>query len=99
MSEPFVVVVSFDTTPENHEEARALIGSYVRDFLSQQPGFLESWLNEKKEGTGLLHFARWREEADFRAFAEIASGHPDLPKMREFQPSANFYRPLERFGD
>ena len=58
---------------------------------------LESWLNEKTEGSGLLHYARWQREEDFRAFAEKAQGHPDLPAIREFTPSATFYRSIRQF--
>jgi len=97
MTDPFTVVVAFETTPDNHDQAVALIGNYVGDFLSRQPGFIESWLNEKTEGSGLLHYARWQREEDFRAFAEKAQGHPDLPAIREFTPSATFYRSIRQF--
>ena len=98
MSEPFIVVVSFETTEANHASARSLIDSYVGDFLSKQPGFIESWLTEKTEGPGLLHFARWKSEADFRAFAEKAQSHPDLDQIRAFSPSAGFYHPVARYS-
>ena len=91
MKVSFTVVVTFETDQENHAEARELIGAYIKNFLSQQPGFIESKLHQKREGTGLLHYARWQAEADFRAFAKIASAHPALPALRKFKPDANFY--------
>ncbi|MBT7537845.1 MAG: hypothetical protein HN683_00785, partial [Gammaproteobacteria bacterium] len=46
MSTNFIVVVTFNTNPENHTAARTQIDDYIRDFLSQQPGFIESRLHE-----------------------------------------------------
>lgn len=91
MSADFTVVVTFETDQQNHAEARELISAYIKDFLSQQPGFIESKLHENREGEGLLHYARWQAEADFLAFAKIASAHPALPALRKFKPNANFY--------
>ena len=91
IQEDFIVVVTFETTQDNHTQAREVIDEYIRDFLSQQPGFIESRLHEQRQDTGLLHYARWKTEADFRAFAEIAASHPALPQIRKFSPNANFY--------
>jgi heme-degrading monooxygenase HmoA len=91
MNDDFIVVVTFETDQQNHAEAKELIGAYIKDFLSQQPGFIESKLHENRKATGLLHYARWKREADFRAFAEIASAHPALSALRKFKPNANFY--------
>ena len=91
MSE-FSVVVTFETTSANHDEALRLLDEYIGDFLAQQPGFIESHLVQRQDGTGLLHFALWQQESDFRAFAELAKDHPLLPVIREFSPSASFYR-------
>ncbi len=90
MSE-FFVVVTFETSPDNHGEALRLLDEYVGGFLATQPGFIESRLVERQEGSGFLHFARWQQESDFRAFAELAKDHPLLPEIRQFNPSAHFY--------
>jgi len=91
MSDDFIVVVTFETNEGNHTRARTQIDDYIRDFLSQQPGFIESRLHELREGQGLLHYARWQSEKDFRAFAEKAKDHPALPAIREYTPTASFY--------
>jgi len=98
MDTGFIVVVRFETNTEDHDSARALIDSYIGDFLALQPGFIEIWLTEGADGAGLLHFARWQREEDFRAFAEKARSHPDLDKIRAFSPSPAFYRPVARYG-
>lgn len=95
----FVVVVSFTTSQENHAAARDLIHRYIHSFLSIQPGFIESFLNENLEEGGLLHFARWQSEADFRAFADKAAVHPDLEEIRRFSPKPAFYFVSARYGD
>ena len=81
----FVVVVTFETTPDNHAKALSLLDEYIAGFLSRQPGFIESRLNERADGHGYLHFARWQKEADFRAFAEKAADHPLLPEIRQLR--------------
>ena len=91
MSTNFIVVVTFDTNSENHTAARTQIDNYIRDFLSQQPGFIESRLHELQAGAGLLHYASWQSENDFKSFALKAKDHPALPAIREYSPSANFY--------
>ena len=68
----FIVVVTFETKPANHDEAFELLDKYIDEFLRIQPGFIESRLNEREDGDGYLHFARWEKEADFRAFADKA---------------------------
>ena len=72
----FTVVVRFETTPDNHAEALRVLDKYIDGFLRMQPGFIESRLNEREDSGGYLHFARWENEADFRAFAEKAKSHP-----------------------
>ena len=91
MQDEFIVVVTFETNAGNHLKARTQINDYIKDFLSLQPGFIESRLHEAREGTGLLHYARWQSESDFKAFAEKAKTHPALPAIREYTPNANFY--------
>ena len=93
----FIVVVTFETTPDNHGEARQVLDEYIGSFLSIQPGFIDSRLNEREDRGGYLHFARWRNEADFRAFAEKAKNHPLLPKIRQFDASATFYQAVRHY--
>lgn len=87
----FVVVVIFETTPEQHDKTFRLLDEYIDGFLRLQPGFIESRLNEKQDGTGFLHYARWQQESDFRAFAGKAQEHPLLLEIRLLNASANFY--------
>jgi heme-degrading monooxygenase HmoA len=93
----FIVVVTFETTPDKHVEALQVLDEYIDRFLSIQPGFIESSLNEREDGHGYLHFARWENEADFRAFAEKAKNHPLLPKIRQFDASASFYQAVRHY--
>lgn len=93
----FVVVVTFETNPDNHDEALELLDKYIDEFLRIQTGFIESRLNERDDSCGYLHFARWRTEADFRAFADKAKNHPLLPAIRQFNASATFYRASRRY--
>ena len=87
----FVVVVTFETKPGNHQQAFVLLDEYIDGFLRHQPGFIESRLNEREDETGYLHFARWKKESDFRAFAEKAQTHPLLGELRQLNSKANFY--------
>lgn len=93
----FAVIVRFDTEPEEQHRALAEIGDYVADFLSRQPGFVQSALHRPVEGRGLVHYALWRREADFRAFADKARGHPALPALRRFRPSAETFEVVRAF--
>ena len=93
----FIVVVTFATTLDNHGEALQVLDEYIDTFLSIQPGFIDSRLNEQEDCGGYLHFARWRKESDFRAFAEKAKNHSLLPKIRQFDPSATFYRTVGHY--
>lgn len=88
----FIVAVTFETSPENHQKAARLLDEYIDSFLRVQPGFIESRLNERDDASGFLHFARWEQESDFRAFAEKAKDHPLLPQIREFNANASFYQ-------
>jgi len=93
----FIVVVTFETTPQKHDEAFRLLDEYINDFLRIQPGFIESRLNEREDGSGFLHFARWEKESYFRAFANKAKDHPLLPAIRQLDASANFYRATRHY--
>lgn len=93
----FVVVVRFSTEPAEQPRALEEISAYIDTFLRLQPGFLGSFLQRDDDGREVLHFARWRAEADFRAFAAAAQQHPALPALRRYQPAAQFYRGVSRF--
>ena len=93
----FVVVVDFETTSTNHGHALELLDEYIDTFLRVQPGFIESWLSEKQIDRGYLHFARWRHESDFRAFAEKAQKHPLLTKIKSLNSSPSFYKPIRYY--
>jgi heme-degrading monooxygenase HmoA len=93
----FIVVVTFETTPDKHGEAFQVLNEYIDSFLSIQPGFIDSRLNEREDRGGYLHFARWRNESDFRAFAEKAKNHPLRPKIRQFDASATFYQAVRHY--
>jgi len=82
----FTVIVDFDTTPANQEQALEEIGAYVDAFLSRQPGFLESWLHRSLDGEGLVHYALWRSQADFQAAGAKAREHPALPALMRYNP-------------
>lgn len=86
-----VVIVSFETTPENQAEALERIGAYVDSFLSRQPGFIASRLHRGLDGTTLVHYARWQSEAHFQAAGEKAREHPDLPGLMQYQPAGKGY--------
>ncbi|MGD8418217.1 MAG: antibiotic biosynthesis monooxygenase [Pseudomonadales bacterium] len=86
-----IVIVTFETTPENQSEALEKIGAYVDTFLSQQPGFIDSRLHRGLDGTSLVHYARWRSEADFQTAGEKARVHPDLPALRRYKPAGRGY--------
>jgi heme-degrading monooxygenase HmoA len=86
-----IVVVFFETTPENQEEALEKIGAYIDSFLSRQPGFLGSQLHRGLDGTSLVHYARWRSEEDFQAAGVLAREHPDMPALMAYKPSGRGY--------
>lgn len=86
-----IVIVTFETTPETQAEALEKIGAYVKSFLSQQPGFIGSRLHRSVDGTSLVHYARWKSEADFQAAGEKARVHPDLPALRVYKPAGRGY--------
>ena len=87
-----IVIVNFEI--ENGAQAEALekIGAYVDGFLSQQPGFIESTLHAGLNGKCIVHYARWKSEADFKAAGEGAKAHPDMPALMAYKPSGQGYR-------
>lgn len=92
MTSDYVVIVNFETEPAVQDKALELIGNYIETFLSQQSGFVESRLNQSTDGKRIVHYAQWQSEAHFRAFAEKAAAHPDLPEIRNFNPDAGFFK-------
>lgn len=94
----FAVIVRFVTTPEEQDQALAEIGDYVADFLSRQAGFVRSALHRSDDGRALVHYALWRQEADFRAAGERAREHPALPALRRYQPAAETFHVAREFG-
>ena len=86
-----IVIVTFETTPGNQSEALERIGAYIETFLSRQPGFLGSQLHRGLDGTSLVHYARWRSEADFQAAGVKAREHPDLPGLMQYKPAGRGY--------
>ncbi|MEQ8858969.1 MAG: antibiotic biosynthesis monooxygenase [Pseudomonadales bacterium] len=94
----FTVIVSFETTPDNQQRALDEIGAYIEDFLSQQPGFLQSWLHRSLDGTSLAHYALWRSDADFKAAGEKARQHPALPALMQYKPSGRQFEVWREFG-
>ena len=91
------VIVNFTTDADSHAQALEKIGAYVDSFLSQQPGFIESWLHEGVDGTGIVHYARWQSEKDFKAAGEKARVHPDLPALMVYKPSGKGYSVWKSF--
>lgn len=93
----FTVIVRFATEPDEQHSALSEIGDYVADFLSRQPGFVRSALHRSADGRALVHYALWRREADFRAFADKARSHPALPGLRRYRPSAETFEVVREF--
>ncbi len=87
-----IVIVTFEIEPGTQAEALEKIGAYVGSFLSQQPGFVESSLHEGLDGNSIVHYARWKSEADFKAAGEGARAHPDMPALMAYKPTGQGYR-------
>lgn len=94
----FAVIVNFDTTAESQQHALDEIGAYIEDFLSRQPGFVQSWLHRALDGESLAHYALWRSEADFKAAGEKAREHPALPGLMQYKPSGRQFEVWRGFG-
>ena len=92
MNSDYTVIVNFETDPIEQDQALELIGNYIGSYLSQQPGFIKSRLHRSIDGKQIVHYAQWQSEEDFRAFAEKAASHPDLPGIRKYKPAANFFK-------
>lgn len=88
-SASFVVIVDFQSAPSELQQSLRLLSDYIGSFLNTHAGFLESFLQHDDNGA-IVHVARWRSEADFRAFAEAAQNHPDLLELRKLNPKARF---------
>ncbi|TVS12732.1 MAG: hypothetical protein EA417_17040 [Gammaproteobacteria bacterium] len=95
--EGFMVIVQFDTSPENQVRALEEIGDYVAEFLSRQEGFVRSFLSRSTDGKGLVHCALWRSEADFDAAGAKAREHPSMPGLRQYQPRGQRYQLWKAF--
>ena len=87
-----IVIVNFEVEPGAQDEALNNIGAYVGSFLSQQPGFIESYLHQGLDGHSIVHYARWQSEADFQAAGEKARQHPDMPALMAYKPSGRGFR-------
>lgn len=96
MSE-FTVIVDFETGPDEQAEALEKIGDYIGSFLSQQRGFIHSRLHRSTDGKRIVHYAQWQSEEHFRAFAERAASHPDLPAIRQYKPNAGFFEVWKQY--
>ncbi|MDZ7668938.1 MAG: antibiotic biosynthesis monooxygenase [Gammaproteobacteria bacterium] len=94
----FTVIVHFDTTAENQLQALEEIGTYIEDFLSRQDGFLRSRLHRALDGSGLVHYALWRSEDDFRAAGAKAREHPALPGLMQYNPRGQYYDVSREFS-
>ena len=86
-----IVIVTFETDAAAQDAALAAIGAYVGAFLSQQPGFVASRLHRGLDGRSIVHYAKWESEAAFKAAAEKARSHPDLPALLAYKPSGRGY--------
>jgi heme-degrading monooxygenase HmoA len=94
----FTVIVHFDTTPENQTHALEEIAAYIEDFLSRQDGFVQSALHRSLDGEGLVHYALWRSEEQFKAAGVKAREHPALPGLMQYKPRGQYYEVTRRFG-
>jgi heme-degrading monooxygenase HmoA len=97
MTSPFIVIVRFHTTAENQETALQQIHGYVESFLRHFKGFQGSTLHCANNGSSIMHYASWEQEADFRAFAAQAADHPDLTAIRAYRPEADFYSVAQQY--
>ena len=82
-----IVIVNFEIEPGGQEQALQKIGAYVASFLSQQPGFIGSYLHAGKDSDSIVHYARWKTEEDFKAAGPKAREHPDMPALMAYKPS------------
>jgi heme-degrading monooxygenase HmoA len=97
MNSYFTVIVNFETMPDEQSRALELIGSYVGTFLSQQPGFISGRLHGSIDGKRIVNYAQWESEGHFKAFADKASSHPDLPEIRKYKPEAGFFEVWKQY--
>ncbi len=80
------VVVDFQVEESLQDAALEMIAGYVDSFLSRQPGFKRSTLHKGKDGCSIVHYAQWQSEEHFLAAGAKAQDHPDLPRLRQFNP-------------
>ncbi len=92
------VVVDFQVEEDAQDVALELIAGYVENFLSRQPGFTRSTLLKGNDGCSIVHYAQWESEQDFLAAGAKAQNHPDLPRLREFNPRGRGFSSWRKFG-
>ncbi len=92
-----LVIVTFEIDPAAQDTALEKIGAYVRAFLSQQPGFVESSLLRGVDGRSIVHYAKWQSEAAFQAAGVKARAHPDLPALLAYKPTGRGYQVWKSF--
>lgn len=95
-SDTFVVIVDFQSEPDQLPHSLSLLSRYVGSFLNTHDGFIESFLQHDDNGN-IVHVARWQSERHFRGFADAAQNHPDLAELRALNPRARFLKGHEHF--
>jgi len=68
--ETYTQVVRFDVTPDKQ---MALIGAIVGEverWVQLRPGFISSTLHASHDGSHVINYAQWTNEAAFKGFLE-----------------------------
>jgi heme-degrading monooxygenase HmoA len=88
----FVVIVTFDVTPERVEAAVAAVEGVVARLVAHQPGFRRARIHRGAGATPgkAVNYMEWDSEADFMAF-RAAHAEEVTAAVGEFGPGFSFF--------
>ena len=91
-NEVFTAIFEFNVDPEQQGRMRTELPQIMANVVSKQPGFVSGNLHLSHDGTKVLNYFQWENEAAFKAFrADTAMQEKVMAVIGPYGPKPRTY--------
>lgn len=91
-NEVFTAIFEFNVDPEQQARMRTELPQIMANVVSKQPGFVSGNLHLSHDGTKVLNYFQWENEAAFKAFrADAATQEKVMAVIGPYGPHPRTY--------
>ncbi len=85
----FTLINTFTTTPENVPKIVKSLVSFTQRSTMHRPGFIGASIHVSRDGTRVVNYVQWEDDAAFGAMFADPATHAHLDEVRSLASSVD----------